>query len=165
MLIIWGNPHSCKHSSIRLHPSITLSRLSCALAYCIHAWNMSQNRTYFNLQKPWSRMRRSNGTVCQDPARLKRVQGHVSRVSMFVTARRVHHGSGRRGAHGRAQGCPHSSRLRVCCAKPPSPRYSQNHDTKSPLVSLKCLGPGSGRKIPAIWHGAGANPGVFVPET
>ena len=38
-------------------------------------------------------------------------------------------------------------------------------DTKLPLVSLKCLDPGSGRKIPAIWHGAGANLSVFIPET
>ena len=35
----------------------------------------------------------------------------------------------------------------------------------NPLFSLKCLHPGSGRKIPAIWHGAGVNPGVFIPET
>ena len=28
-----------------------------------------------------------------------------------------------------------------------------------------CLEPGSGRIIPAIWHGAGAYPGVFIPET
>ena len=26
---------------------------------------------------------------------------------------------------------------------------------------LKCLDPGSGRKIPAIWHDAGANLGVY----
>ena len=32
---------------------------------------------------------------------------------------------------------------------------------KMSLFSLKCLDPGSGRKIPAIWHGAGANPGVY----
>ena len=25
--------------------------------------------------------------------------------------------------------------------------------------------PGSGQKIPAIWHGTGAYPGVFIPET
>jgi hypothetical protein len=29
---------------------------------------------------------------------------------------------------------------------------------------LICLDPGSGRKIPAIWHGASANPGVFILE-
>ena len=28
-----------------------------------------------------------------------------------------------------------------------------------------CLDPGSGRKIPAVWHGAGAYHGVFIPET
>ena len=37
----------------------------------------------------------------------------------------------------------------------------QNHA----LLSLKFLYPGGGRKIPAIWHGAGAYPGVFIPET
>ena len=36
---------------------------------------------------------------------------------------------------------------------------------KITLFCVKCLNPGSGRKIPAIWHGAGANPGVFIPET
>ena len=39
------------------------------------------------------------------------------------------------------------------------------HDTKCPLLSLKCLDPGSGRKISAIWLGAGANLDVFIPET
>ena len=38
-------------------------------------------------------------------------------------------------------------------------------DKKCPLFSLKCLDPGSGRKIPATWHCTGANPGVFIPET
>ena len=33
------------------------------------------------------------------------------------------------------------------------------------LLSLKCLDPGGGRKIPAKWHGASAYPSVLVPET
>ena len=33
------------------------------------------------------------------------------------------------------------------------------------LFCLECLDPSSGRNIPAIWHGAGAYPGVFIPET
>ena len=33
------------------------------------------------------------------------------------------------------------------------------------LFCLACLDPGSDRKIPAVWNGAGANPGVFIPET
>ena len=32
---------------------------------------------------------------------------------------------------------------------------------ESCLLSFKCLDPGSGRKIPAIWHGADAYPGVL----
>ena len=36
---------------------------------------------------------------------------------------------------------------------------------KCPRFSLMCLDPGSGRQIPAIWHGARGNPGVFIPET
>ena len=34
-----------------------------------------------------------------------------------------------------------------------------------PGFSLACLalGPDSGRKISVRWHGAGANPGVFIP--
>ena len=32
------------------------------------------------------------------------------------------------------------------------------------LLCVKWLDPGSGRQILAIWHGAGANPGVFIPE-
>ena len=34
-----------------------------------------------------------------------------------------------------------------------------------PFLSLKSLDPGSGQKIPAPWHGAGAYPGGFIPET
>ena len=30
---------------------------------------------------------------------------------------------------------------------------------------LEFLDPGSGRNIPAKWHGAGAYPGIFIPET
>ena len=37
--------------------------------------------------------------------------------------------------------------------------------TQDYLLSVKCLDPGSGWKIPAIWHGAGACLGVFMPET
>ena len=33
------------------------------------------------------------------------------------------------------------------------------------LLSLKYLDPGSGRNKSAIWHGAGADHGVFIPET
>ena len=33
------------------------------------------------------------------------------------------------------------------------------------MFSLKALDPGSGRKIPAIWHGACACHDVFMPET
>ena len=29
----------------------------------------------------------------------------------------------------------------------------------------KCLDPGSGQQIPAIWIGAGAYHGIFIPET
>ena len=47
----------------------------------------------------------------------------------------------------------------------PRPRHATNYDTKWPLFSLECLDPGSGRKIPAIWHGTGAYTGVFIPET
>ena len=36
-----------------------------------------------------------------------------------------------------------------------------------PILSKRdaCLDPGSGPKIPAIWHGAGAFHGGFIPET
>ena len=37
--------------------------------------------------------------------------------------------------------------------------------TEAAFFFLKCLDPGSGRTIPVIWHGAGANLGVFIPET
>ena len=37
----------------------------------------------------------------------------------------------------------------------------QNHV----LISLECLDPGSGRTIPARWHGVGAYPRVFIRET
>ena len=30
-----------------------------------------------------------------------------------------------------------------------------------PFLSLECLDPGSGRKFPAIWHGAGGYPLVY----
>ena len=33
------------------------------------------------------------------------------------------------------------------------------------LFCFKCLDPGSGWKIPVIWHGAGTYPGGFIPET
>ena len=33
-----------------------------------------------------------------------------------------------------------------------------------PMLSLNCIQLGSGRKITAIWHGAGAHPGVFILE-
>ena len=36
---------------------------------------------------------------------------------------------------------------------------TQNDQT---LFSLKCLDPGSGRKLPAIWHGDMENPGVTL---
>ena len=38
-------------------------------------------------------------------------------------------------------------------------------EARSACESRIGLDPGSGRKIPAIWHGAGANPGVFILET
>ena len=33
-----------------------------------------------------------------------------------------------------------------------------------PVCGLKCLDPGSGRKTPAIWHGAGANRGDVLSQ-
>ena len=41
------------------------------------------------------------------------------------------------------------------------------HHAKNKIAGriLQCLDPTSGRKIPAIWHGAGAYHGVFIPET
>ena len=33
------------------------------------------------------------------------------------------------------------------------------------MFSLKLLDSGSGRIIPAMWHGVEENPGVFIPET
>ena len=33
-----------------------------------------------------------------------------------------------------------------------------------PLLSLDCLDPGSGRRIPAIWYSAGAYPVFFYPR-
>ena len=46
------------------------------------------------------------------------------------------------------------------------PRLEQNcrYAEACPL-RLKCLDPGSGRKVPATWHGAGACHGVCIPET
>ena len=35
---------------------------------------------------------------------------------------------------------------------------------KHAMFSWKCLDPGRGREITAIWHGAGAHHGVFIPE-
>ena len=45
------------------------------------------------------------------------------------------------------------------------PRFRMCLQAESCRVLLKCLHPGSGRKIPAIWQGAGAYPGVFIPKT
>ena len=36
---------------------------------------------------------------------------------------------------------------------------------RAPHFSVRYLDPGSGRNIPAIWHGFGAYSGVFIPET
>ena len=61
------------------------------------------------------------------------------------------------------QGGTHVSPLKVTYFY--YPRLSQNHDTKCPPFGLKCLDPGSGRKIPAIYmHGTDANPGVLYPR-
>ena len=49
--------------------------------------------------------------------------------------------------------------------KPLTRTISEPRRKVTPLKSLKCLAPGSGRKIPAIWHGAGAYHGVSIPET
>ena len=51
--------------------------------------------------------------------------------------------------------------LPLCCYR--SPRYAYDCRHKHAFISVKCLDPGSGRKSPAIWHGAGANPCGFVP--
>ena len=47
----------------------------------------------------------------------------------------------------------------------PTLRISLQEESCIFLLFLKCLAPGSGRKIPAIWHGACTYPGVFIPET
>ena len=43
--------------------------------------------------------------------------------------------------------------------------HAKNNVAGRTRLSLKCLGPGSGRKLPVIWHGVGVYPGVFIPET
>ena len=44
------------------------------------------------------------------------------------------------------------------------PRSGYNDSTKSPILSLKALNPGSGGEIPAIWHGTGACHGHIYPK-
>ena len=47
---------------------------------------------------------------------------------------------------------------------PGLPRSGYNDSTKSPILSLKALNPGSGGEIPAIWHGTGACHGHIYPK-
>ena len=81
-----------------------------------------------------------------------------------------------RGCAARRAGAPRCSRGRLLararCTWRAVPRTWAPHahlrttPRNWPLFSLKRLDPDdSGRKIPAIWHWAGANPGVFTPET
>ena len=134
-------------------------------------------------------------------ARLKRVQGHVSPVTVAAmwlpcAGRR---GGERRDEPSRAAAPPRGPGMTLSASHPalvtslPSPRATWvaqlcaadvvlhqpaadvavrlattlriQLQAESYLLSLKRLDPGSGRKIPAIWHGAGAYPSVFIPET
>ena len=62
--------------------------------------------------------------------------------------------------------------LGACVVRPA--RHNAHHaennnkiaDTQNNAVlSFKCLDPGSGRKILAMWHGAGAYPGVLIQKS
>ena len=44
------------------------------------------------------------------------------------------------------------------------PRSRYNCSSKSAILSLKALNPGSGGEIPAIWHGTGACHGHIYPK-
>ena len=44
------------------------------------------------------------------------------------------------------------------------PRYEQDRMQKHAFLSLQLLDPGCGRKILAIWHGAGVKSDVFISE-
>ena len=56
---------------------------------------------------------------------------------------------------------------RGCRLPPPLHHANLSHTTQNNHVFAwnAELDPGSGRKTPAMWHGAGAYPGVFIPET